>query len=93
MRNEDTEKKKNHMRQKIGLYLYLNKLEKLWVGESIRKKFDGLLYDGETVSLNLDTQFYHRRYTDEDEEDMAVVDVQRYWIFNEVNNKKRGNTK
>ena len=48
-----------------------------------------MAYYGEIVSINLDTKFYHIRYTDEDEEYMTVSDVQRFWIAKEVNKKKR----
>ena len=46
-------------------------------------------YDGEIVSINLNTKFYLIRYTDRDEEDITVSEVQRFWIAKEVNKKKR----
>ena len=78
------------MGRKIGRYLHVDELEKFEVGKCIRKKFDKLSYDGEIVSINLDTKFYHIRYTDGDEKDMTVSDVQNFWIAKRVNKKKRG---
>ena len=49
-----------------------------------------MVYDGEIVSINLDTKIYHIRYTYVDEEDMTVPDVRRFWIAKEVDKKKRG---
>ena len=63
------------MGQKIVWYFPSDKLEKFEIGECVRKKFDGSSYDGEIVPINLDTKFYHDRFTDEDEEDMTVSDV------------------
>ena len=71
------------------MYLHSDELEKFEIGECIRKKFYGMTYDGEIVSINLDTKFYPIRYTDGDEEDMNVLDVQRFWITKEVDKKKR----
>ena len=73
--NADTEKENDYKGQKIGLYLHSDELEKFEIGEYIWKKFDGMAYDGEIVSINLDTKFYHIRYTDGDEEDMTASDV------------------
>ena len=85
----DTEKEHDYTGQKIGMYLHSDELEKFEICECIRKKFDGMAYDGEIVSINLDITFYHIRYTDKDEEVMTVSDIQRFWIAKEV--KKRGN--
>ena len=87
--NDDKEKENNHTRQKIGGYLHLDELRKFENGKYIMKKFDRLSSDGEIVSINLDTKFYHIRYTDEDEKDMIVSGVQKFWIAKEVNNEKR----
>ena len=73
--------------------MHFDELEKFEIGKCIRKKFNGMAYDGEIVSLNLDKKFYHIRYTDRDEEDMTVLDVKRFWIAKEVNKKKRGSKK
>ena len=75
------------------MYLHSDELEEFEIGECIRKKFDGMAYDGEIVSINLDTKFYHIKYTDGDEEDMTVSDVQKFWIPKEVDKKKRGSKK
>ena len=74
--NADTEKENNHTGQKIGTYLHSEELEKFEIVERIRKKVDGMAYVGEIVSINLDTKFYHIRYSDGDEEDMTVSDIQ-----------------
>ena len=60
------------------------------VGECIRKKFDGLWYDGKVISINLNTNVYYVRNTNKNKEDMTVADTQRYWVAKEVNQKKRG---
>ena len=91
--NEDTEKENNYTGRKIGMYLHTDELEKFEIGECIRKKFDGLAYDGEIVSINLDTKFYHIKYSDGDEEDMTVSDIRKFWIAKEVDKKKRSNKK
>ena len=52
-----------------------------------------MAYDGEIVSINLDTKFYHIRYSDGDEEDMAVSDKQKFWIAKEIDKEKRGRKK
>ena len=91
--NKDTEKENNYTGQKKGKYLHSEELEKFEISERIRKFFDGMAYDGEIVSVNPDTKFYRIRYSDRDEEDMTVSDIQRFWIAKEVNKKKRGNKK
>ena len=91
--NEDTEKENNYTGRKIGMYLHSDELEKFEIGECIRKKFDGLVYDGEIVSVNLETKLYHIKYSDGDEEDMTVSDIRKFWIAKEVNKKKRGSKK
>ena len=75
------------------MYLHSDELEKFKIGKCIRKKFKGMAYDGKIVSLNLDEKFYNSRYTDKDEEDMTVPDVQRFWIAKEVSKKKRSSKK
>ena len=76
--NADTEKESNYTGRKIGMYLHSDELEKFEIGECIRKKFDGIAYDGEIVSINLDTKFCRIRYSDDDEEDITVSIGQRY---------------
>ena len=88
--NVDTEKEDSYTGQKTGMYLHSDELEKFEIGKCIRKKFDGMAYDGEIASINLDTKFYHIKYSDGDEEDMTVSDIQQIWIAKEVNKKKRG---
>ena len=44
------EKENNYTGRKIEMYLYTDELEKFEIGECIRKKFNGLVYDGEIVS-------------------------------------------
>ena len=39
-----------------------------------------MAHDVEIVSINLDTKFYHIRYTDRDEEDVTVSDINIKWI-------------
>ena len=75
------------------MYLHLDELKKVGIEECIRKKFIGLWYDGEIVSINLNTKFYHIRYTDKDKEDMTVADVRRYWVVKVVNKNKSGRKK
>ena len=88
--NEDTEKENNYTGRKIGMYLHSDELEKFEIGECIRKKFEGLVYDGEIVSVNLETKLYHIKYSDGDTEDMTVSDIRKFWIAKEVDKKKRG---
>ena len=52
-----------------------------------------MAYDEEIVSINLDTKFYHIKYSDGDEKDMTVSDIRKFWISKEVDKKKRGNKK
>ena len=75
------------------MYLHSDELEKFEIGKCIRKKFDGMAYDGEILSINLDTKFYHIRCSDGDEEDMTVSEKQKFWITKEVDKKKRGSKK
>ena len=44
--NTDTEKENNYTGQKIRKYLHSDELEKFEIGKYIRKKFDGMVYDG-----------------------------------------------
>ena len=76
------------------------RLEKFEIGKCIRKKFDGMAYDGEIVSINLDTKFYRIGYTDRDEEDMTVSEVQSFGLPKRstkrkeiVKNNKQGSNK
>ena len=62
-KNKEIEKENDYTGQKIGLYWNLDELEKLSVGEYISKKFGGLWYAGEIVSINLDTKFCCIWYT------------------------------
>ena len=50
-------KKNDCTGRKIGKYLYSDELEKFEIGKCVSKKFDGLVYDGEIVSINVDTKF------------------------------------
>ena len=58
-RGERRYQKPDDTGRKIGMYLHSNEPEKFEIGKCIRKKFDGMAYDGEIVSINLDTKFYH----------------------------------
>ena len=75
------------------MYLYPDEREKFEIDKCIRKKLDGMAYDGEIVSINLDTKFYHIRYSDGDEEDMTVSDIQKFSIAKEVDEKRRASKK
>lgn len=90
---EEENEENNYKRRKIGMYLHTDKLEKFEIGECIRKKFDGLVYDREIVSINLDTKLYHIKYSDVDKEDMTVSDIRKFWIAKKVDKKKRGSKK
>ena len=87
-KNEDTENKNNYTRRQIGKYLHPDEMEKIELGEDIRKKFrDGLGYDGIIESINLDKNLYHVKYNHGDEEDMTISDIRKHWVEKEKVNK------
>ena len=59
--NSDTKKGNDYTRQKVGMYLHSDELEKFEIGECVRKKFDGMAHDGKIVSINLNAKFYQIR--------------------------------
>ena len=73
----------------IGLYLLTDTLGRFSVGECNSRQFYWLWYDGEEVSINLDTKFYCIKYMAKDVEDTTVADVRIYWVPKEVNNRRK----
>ena len=92
--NKNTAKKSNYTGGKIGKYLHLKEMQKIELGENIRKKFrDGLWYNGWVESINLDNKLYNVKYNNGDEEDMTISDIRKYWIEKEKVNKKSSSNK
>ena len=47
-----------------------------------------MTYDGEIISINLDTNFYHIRYSDRDEKDMTVSVIRKFGLPKRLTKRK-----
>ena len=87
------DKEDNYTGQQIGIYLSLEEMSKFKVGETVRKKFEGLWHDGKIESIDTKNKFYRVVYEDNDKEDIKMQEVRKYWVKPELDEDKSSSKK
>ena len=68
-------------------------MSKFKVGETVRKKFEGLWHDGKIESVDTKNKYYRVVYDDNDEEDMTIQEVRKHWVKPEPDEDKSSSKK
>ena len=68
-------------------------MSKFKVGETVRRIFNKLWHDGKIESVDTKNKYYREKYEDNDEEDMTMQEVRKYWVKPEPDEDKSSSKK